>query len=258
VSTSGNGKVSNGKVVFLTGASSGIGYALALELAQRGYDLVLTARRAEMLGELKQQIDSRFPGRKVDVRALDVTRYADVAPAIEEAARAHGRLDIVIANAGIGSTGRIGEGHFDGDRAVIETNVIGAMATLDAAVTLFRRQGRGQVVAISSVAAARGLPTSASYSASKAAIAVYADALRAELHGSGIRVTTLYPGYIDTPINQHMPDRPFLIPVDKGARIVASLIERGVKNSTVPVFPWNLVWYLLKCVPTAILARAVK
>lgn len=246
-----------GKVVFLTGASSGIGYALALELAGRGYDLVLTARRLETLNELKQRIEAGFPGRRVQALALDVTRYADVGAALQQAARDFGGLDLVIANAGIGSTGRIGHGHFEEDRAVIETNVIGAMATLDAAAALFRQRGRGQVVAISSVAAARGLPTSGSYSASKAAIAVYADALRTEMHGSGIKVTTLYPGYIDTPINQQMPSRPFLITVEKGARIIANLIERGVKESTVPVFPWNLVWYLLKWIPSFVLARAV-
>lgn len=248
----------SGKVVFLTGASSGIGYELAQELARRGYDLVLTARRAETLDALKAKINSIAPGRRVDVRALDVTNYEDVPRAMQEAVAAHGKLDIVIANAGIGSTGRIGYGHFDEDRAVIETNVIGAMATVDAAAALFRKQKHGQIVAISSVAAARGLPTSGSYSASKAAIAVYADALRTELHGSGIKVTTLYPGYIDTPINQHMADRPFLIPVEKGARIVANLIERGVKNSTVPVFPWNFVMHLLKWLPGWALARATK
>ncbi len=247
----------SGKVVFLTGASSGIGHALALELARRGYDLVLTARRLETLNELRQRIESEFPGRRVQAVALDVTRYAEVGNVMERVSRDFGGLDIVIANAGIGSTGRIGHGHFDADRAVIETNVIGAMATLDAATALFRRQGRGHIVAISSVAAARGLPTSGAYSASKAAIAVYADALRAEVHGSGIRVTTLFPGYIDTPINQQMPSRPFLIPVDKGARIIANLIERGVQRSTVPVFPWNLVWYLLKWIPTFVLSKAV-
>jgi short-subunit dehydrogenase len=244
--------------VFLTGASSGIGYALALELAARGYDLALTARRLDVLAQLRQRIVERDSHRQVEVRALDVTRYDEVGTAIREAAAKFGGLDIVIANAGIGSTGRIGHGHFDGDRAVIETNVIGAMATLDAATALFRALGRGHLVAISSVAAARGLPTSGAYSASKAAIAVYAEALRAELHGSGIAVTTLFPGYIDTPINQQMPSRPFLIDVESGARIVADLIERRVHRSTVPVFPWNLVWYLLKWLPTAILARAVK
>jgi short-subunit dehydrogenase len=132
------------------------------------------------------------------------------------------------------------------------------MATMDAAVALFRRQNRGRIVVISSVAAFRGMPGAASYCASKAAIAVYADALRAELYGTPVGVTTLFPGYIDTPINQNMKSRPFLVTVDKGARIVADLIERGVQTSTVPVYPWNLVGRLLRILPTSALAKGAK
>ena len=246
------------KTAFLTGASSGIGQALAPELAARGYDLVLAARRIDSLEQVKQVIAARFPQRRVEVRALDVTRYEDVQSTIAAAAEENGGLDLIIANAGIGSTSAIGHGNFDADRAVIETNVLGAMATIEAAVALFRRQNRGQIVVISSVAAFRGLPGAGSYSASKAAIAVFADAARAELHGTPIRVTTLFPGYIDTPINQDMKSRPFLIGVDKGARIIADLIERGVQTSTVPVYPWNFVGRLLQILPTGLLAKSAK
>ena len=97
---------------------------------------------------------------------------------------------------------------------------------------LRRRRDQGTNYAEKSRAAFRGLPGSAPYSASKAAIAIYADALRAELHGTPIKVTTLYPGYIDTPLNEHMPRRPFLISLDKGAALIADKIERGVKTST--------------------------
>ncbi len=246
------------KLAFLTGASSGIGQALAPQLAARGYDLVLAARRVDSLEQVKRDIAARFAQCGVEVLALDVTRYADVQSAIAETARSHGGLDLVIANAGVGSTGPVGSGRFAEDLAVIETNVIGAMATIDAAVSLFRAQNRGQIAVISSVAAFRGLPGAASYSASKAAIAVYADAARVELHGTPVRVTTLFPGYIDTPINQDMKSRPFLIGVEDGARIIADLIERGVQTSTVPVYPWNLVGRLVRVLPTGILARAAK
>lgn len=246
------------KTAFLTGASSGIGQALAPELAARGYDLVLAARRTDSLEQVKSVIAARFPQRRVEVRALDVTRYDDVQDAIAASAAEHGGLDLVIANAGIGSTNAVGHGNFAADRAVIETNVLGAMATIDAAAALFLKQNRGQIVVISSVAAFRGLPGAGSYSASKAAIAVFADAVRAELHGTPIRVTTLFPGYIDTPINQDMKSRPFLVSVDKGARIIADLIERGVQTSTVPVYPWNLVGRLLRVLPTGLLAKSAK
>ncbi len=250
--------MNNSKTAFLTGASSGIGQALAPELAARGYDLVLVARRIDSLEQVKSVIAARFPQRRVEVRALDVTRYEDVQDAIAASAAERGGLDLVIANAGIGSTNPVGHGNFAADRAVIETNVLGAMATIDAAVALFLKQNRGQIVVISSVAAFRGLPGAGSYSASKAAIAVFADAVRAELHGTPIRVTTLFPGYIDTPINQDMKSRPFLVSVDKGARIIADLIERGVQTSTVPVYPWNLVGRLLRVLPTGLLAKSAK
>jgi short-subunit dehydrogenase len=243
------------RTALITGASSGIGRALAHELSARGYDLGLGARRLEALDELREEIAQRHPDRRVELRRLDVTDYDLVPGVVEDLAHALGGLDVVIANAGVGSSGAIGEGHAAVDRAVIETNVLGAMATIDAAVAIFRRQQRGQVVAISSVAAFRGLPGSASYSASKAAIAVYADALRAELHGSPIKVTTIYPGYIDTPLNEHIESRPFLIGLDRGAALVADKIEKRVKTSTVPTYPWKGLAPLLRVLPTALIAR---
>jgi len=245
------------KTVFITGASSGIGKALAAELAGRGYDLFLTARRVQVLEGLRSEIAGRHPAREISVRSLDVTNVADVGEAIAEAAEKHGGLDIVVANAGLGSTGLVGHGRVERERAVIETNVIGAIATVDFAVELFRRQGRGQVVGITSVAGFRGLPTSASYSASKAALHTYLDAVRVETHADPITVTALAPGYVDTPINQDMPNRPFLISVDDGARIAADLIEKRVGHSTVPRMPWTLARPILKLVPTALLARAM-
>ncbi|HWE14344.1 MAG TPA: SDR family oxidoreductase [Solirubrobacteraceae bacterium] len=243
------------RTALITGASAGIGRALAHQFAQRGYDLALGARRMDELQQLRQEILEHHRDRRIEIRELDVTRYDEVPAVVEELAAELGGLDIAIANAGVGSAGPVGHGHARADRAVIETNLLGAMATIDAAVALFLRQGRGQIVAISSVAAFRGLPGSASYSASKAGIAVYADAVRAELHGTPIEVTTLYPGYIDTPLNQQMARRPFLIGVDKGATLIADKIERVVNSSTIPVYPWNVVSRLLRILPTAWIAK---
>ena len=245
------------KTVFITGASSGIGRALALELAGRGYDLFLTARRLDMLEQVRTDIAAADPARRVEVRQLDVTDDADVATAIAEAAEKLGRCDIVVANAGVGNSPRVGEGGMERNRLIVETNLIGAMATIDAAVALFRRQGGGQVVGISSVAGVRGLPGSASYSASKAGVAVYLESVRAETYREPITVTTIAPGYIDTPINQDMKSRPFLVDVEKGAQITADLIERGVGYATVPRFPWTVVKPLLRVLPTSWLARSV-
>ena len=245
------------KTVFITGASSGIGRALALELAGRGYDLFLTARRLEALEEVRNAIASRDPDRRVEVRQLDVTDDADVAAALAEAAERLGRCDIVVANAGVGNSGRVGEGNMERGRLIVETDLIGAMATVDAAVALFRRQGGdGQVVGIGSVAGVRGLPGSSSYSAAKAGLAAYLESVRAETHREPITVTTIAPGYIDTPLNRDMKSRPFLIDVEKGARLTADLIERRVGYSTVPRFPWTLVAPLLRVLPTGWVARS--
>jgi short-subunit dehydrogenase len=186
--------------------------------------------------------------------ALDVTRYDDVFAVVAAAAKQLGSLDIVIANAGIGSSGRVGDKHFDRHRTMIETNVIGAMATCDAAIKLFKQQGSGQLVVISSVAAFRGLPGSAPYSASKAAIATYAEAIRAEIYGSNLKVTVIYPGFIDTPINQSNPNRPFLITPERGATLIADKIERGVQSAVVPAFPWVLVKWFAKAIPISLMA----
>jgi short-subunit dehydrogenase len=243
------------KTVFITGASSGIGRALALELAGRGYDLFLTARRLDALEQVRADVASRDPARRVEVRQLDVTDDADVASAISEAAGALGRCDIVVANAGVGNSGQVGEGNMEHGRVIVETNLIGAMATIDAAVALFRRQGGGQIVGITSVAGVRGLPGSSSYSASKAGLSVYLESVRAETHSEPIKVTTIAPGYIDTPINRDMKSRPFLIDVEKGARVTADLIERGVGHAFVPRFPWNVIAPVLRVLPTAWLVR---
>ena len=246
------------KTVFITGASSGIGRALALELADRGYDLFLTARRLDALEHVRAQIATAHPERRVEVRRLDVNDDEDVAAAIAGAAERLGRCDIVVANAGLGNSPRVGGSDFGRARAIVETNLLGAMATVEAAVSLFRRQeGGGQIVGISSVAGVRGLPGSAAYGASKAGLSVYLEAVRAETHGEPIKVTTIAPGYIDTPINQDMKSRPFLIDVDKGAKITADLIERGVGYSTVPRFPWTIIKPLLRVIPTAWIAKSV-
>ena len=246
------------KTVFITGASSGIGRALALELAGRGCDLFLTARRADVLEQVRTDIAAADPARRVEVRQLDVTDDVDVAAALDEAAEKLGRCDVVVANSGLGNSPRVGEGGMERNRAIVETNLIGAMATIDAAVALFRRQGGdGQVVGISSVAGVRGLPGSASYSASKAGVRTYLESVRAETYREPITVTTIAPGYIDTPINQDMKSRPFLIDVDKGAQITADLIERGVGHAMVPRFPWTLITPLLRVLPTSWLARSV-
>ena len=242
----------------ITGATSGIGRALALELAQRGWDLGLTARRADVLRELAEEIARRHPGRRVIVTPVDVTDVAATRTAVHDLFAALGNVELVVANAGIGGPHRVGDGDFERSRAIIATNLIGAMATVDAAVECWRaRPGAGprRIVGITSVAGFRGLPGSSAYSASKAGFSVYLEAARGEVRGLGIDIVDIAPGFIDTPLNQDVPTRPFLIDVTDGARRIADLIERGVMRSTVPVWPWNAIGWLMRSLPDAVWAR---
>jgi short-subunit dehydrogenase len=243
------------KSVMITGASSGIGKALAYELAKKGYSLALTARSIKKLEEIRDDIAAQGNTSKIMVRQLDVTDTDDVFTAVAELTEQLGGLDIMVANAGVAVAGKVGRGEFESARQNIETNLIGAMATLDAATAHFLSKGSGHLVGISSVAGLRGMPRNSGYCASKAGIAMYLEAVRAELYRKNIDVTVLYPGYIDTPLNNMLKSRPFLISVEKGASIIARLIERKVKSKTVPVFPWNIVGRLMKILPTGIIAK---
>jgi NAD(P)-dependent dehydrogenase (short-subunit alcohol dehydrogenase family) len=182
-----------------------------------------------------------------------VTDYASVPRVVAEAADALGGLDVVIANSGIGGATSIGRGQFAAARQVIETNLLGAMATIDAAVELFYRQGRGHVVGVTSVAAVRGLPMNGAYSASKSGLSRYLEAVRAEVEGTGIRVTDLAPGFIDTELNRHMKSRPFVVSADAGTEAMVRLIERGAGFAYVPRMPWTLLAQVLKILPSRML-----
>lgn len=242
------------KSIFLTGASGGLGEGMARGFARRGHSLALAARRADRLETLAEELRRAGAG-KVVVCTLDVTDFDAVPRVMGEAAEALGGLDIVIANSGIAEASPVGRGSFDAAKRVIDTNLLGAMATVDAAVEIFRRSGRGHVVGISSVAAVRGLPTQGAYSASKAGLSRYLEAVRAEVAGRGIRVTDLAPGFIDTELNRAMPNRPFVVSAEKGTEVMVDMIEREVEFRYVPVMPWTLLAQVLKILPARLLAR---
>jgi hypothetical protein len=243
------------KKILITGASSGIGRALACELAGRGYALALTARRVEALEDIRADLHTRHPSVKIAVHPLDVVAYDSVPGVVSACAEDLGGLDILLANAGISRGEKVGRGRFAEARRTIETNLVGAMATVDAAVQYFLQQGHGHIVGTCSVAAFRGMPRSSSYAASKAGLALYLESLRAEVYRQNIHVTVLYPGYIDTPLNDMLKNRPFLVSAEKGATLIANMIERRVRSSTVPVWPWGLLGRVLKLLPTSVAAR---
>jgi NAD(P)-dependent dehydrogenase (short-subunit alcohol dehydrogenase family) len=239
--------------IFITGASSGIGEALAAEFARRGYELAIAARRADRLEVQAATLRGLGAARVLPV-ALDVTDYDHIAGALKRAADEFGRIDIVVVNAGVGYWLPAGKGEFDLVKRTLDTDLTGAIATIEQALPLLRAQGGGQIVAITSIAGARGMPCMGAYSAAKAGLHRYVQALRCELRHEPIKVTELAPGYIDTDMNRGAASRPFVIPVEKGAAIMARLIERGVSHRYVPPWPWTLIAPLLKIAPTALLA----
>jgi NADP-dependent 3-hydroxy acid dehydrogenase YdfG len=226
------------RTLLITGASSGIGRALAVEYARGGAALALCARRE---AELEQTAaEARKAGGSAFCLRLDVTDAAAVAEAVARADRDLGSLDMVVANAGVGGLKLATRLTWDDVGPILDVNIHGAMATLVAAIPIFVAQQRGHLVGISSLAGARGLPASAAYSASKAALSTFLESLRVDLAPAGIRVTDVQPGFVATPINEGAEHpMPFRWPADKAARYIARRLERA--PATV-AFPWPLVF----------------
>lgn len=238
--------------VFITGASSGIGAALAREYAARGAQLGLVARRRAMLEELVASLPHAERHR---IYALDVTDHAALKAAAEDFLIARGGVEVVVANAGI-SHGTLTECMDDLPvfERILSTNVNATVATFAPFIDAMKRQaaagsGDCRLVGIGSVAGVRGLPGAGAYSASKAAMRSYCESLRVELRSSGVRVVTIAPGYIDTPMTKHNKyPMPFLMPVDAFARRAADAIADG---DSYRVIPWQMgiVAQLLRALP---------
>lgn len=223
--------------VFITGASSGIGAALAREYAARGASLGLLARRRPLLEELAASLPHPERHR---VYAADVTDHDAVAAAAADFIAAKGGADIVIASAGI-SHGTLTErpadlAVFD---AVFATNVNATVATFAPFIASMKaQQGPRRLVGIGSVAGIRGMRGAGAYCASKAAVHSYCESLRLELRASGIKVVTIAPGYIDTPMTRkNRFPMPFLMPAERFATQAAKVIARG---SSYRVLPWQM------------------
>jgi NAD(P)-dependent dehydrogenase (short-subunit alcohol dehydrogenase family) len=231
--------------IFITGASSGIGLALARHYLAQGATVGVAARRAELLWNLADQ----FPG-KVHVYPLDVRDAAALQNAARDFMTRAGVPDVVVANAGvsIGTLTRYAEDN-DVFQHVMDINLLGAVKTFQPFTEAMRQAGRGRMVGIASIAGFRGLSGLGAYSASKAALISYLESLRVDLHGSGVKVVTICPGYIKTPMTEvnHYP-MPFILPVEEAVRRIARVIERGSKFA---VIPWQmaLIGRLMKVLP---------
>jgi short-subunit dehydrogenase len=224
------------KVVMITGASSGIGRGLALELGSRGARLGLVARRADALQDVVQEVESNRGealALPADVRGAESIRAA--ADALREKL---GPIDVLIANAGIGPTRDAAE--FDAEEVaeVMSINVIGASNSVAAVLPEMLERGRGHLVVMSSLAAYRGLPKSAAYCASKAAVSSFFESLRLDLEPKGIDVSIIHPGFIKTPLTAgRHAQLPYLQELDEAVKKIVGAIEKRRKTYS---FPWQL------------------
>lgn len=245
--------------VFITGASAGLGQGMARRFAARGRDLVLVARRTELLDELRGELLAAHPGIRVVTGRLDVDDPDQVAEVVPRLAAELGGIDRFIANAGLGQGAPVGTGRARPNRQVLVTNVLGTHACCEAAVELFRAQGSGHLVVISSVAGVRGMGgTRTAYATSKAADAVLAEGIRADLLGDRrtrvIRVSTIHPGFIETDINTGRRG-PFTVDLDTGVTALTAAIEREPVRAYVPEWPWRPVAGLLRVLPLPLVRR---
>ncbi len=227
----------NGKVVFLTGASSGIGEGLAVALANRGAVLGLAARRKEMLDDLAERC--REAGGTARVFPLDVTDEQAVDEAADELRSEFGHVDILIANAGIGGNDEETRSYNpQAVKKVIDTNLLGAVNAVHAVVPQMVERGSGHIVAISSLAGFRGLPKSAAYSASKAGMTAFLERVRLDEKHKGVDVTIIQPGFIKTPLTSGRANKmPFLMELDDAIPLFIKAIE---KKKRFAAFPWQL------------------
>ena len=241
--------------ILITGASSGLGEGMAKTYAAQGRSLALCARRVERLDELKAKLGAQ--ASQIATAALDVTDV-DTVPIVFGALRDElGGLDRVIVNAGLGKGAPIGTGKAHANLDTVRTNLVGALAQVEAAMEIFRAQNSGHLVLISSMSAVRGLPKSqAAYSASKAGLSALGEGLQAELAGSPIKVSVILPGYISTDINAGVKTK-MMTERDAGVAALIAAIESERNRVVVPRWPWTAIDLALRHLPASITRRMV-
>jgi short-subunit dehydrogenase len=222
--------------VFITGASSGLGEGLARHYARQGATVGLCARRADVLAGVARAIED--DGGRAAVYTADVGDTAAMAKAAGDFAAENGGADLVIANAGIGIPHQTLQGKSEPIARLLRINVIGVTNTIVPFVPVMVAQGAGTLVAMGSAAGERGLPGRAAYSASKAALATFMDALRLDLHGTGVHAMTLCPGFVHTPLTAKLPGKlPFVLELEPAVAQMAAAIERRERRF---LFPWQI------------------
>lgn len=242
------------KNIVITGASSGLGFEMAKQFAEKGRNLALCARRTDRLERLKQACSEINPDIDIQIRPLDVNDHDAVFDVFNQFKQLFGQIDRVIVNAGMGKGASIGTGHFQANKQTAITNFVSALAQCEAAMTIFRAQNSGHLVTISSVSAVRGFRRALTvYAATKAGLSTMSEGLRVELLNSPITVSTIHPGFIRSEINEKVEKVPFMVDTDVGCRAIIKAIEKEKANAFVPSWPWAFLRHMLAIAPLSTL-----
>lgn len=235
----------------ITGASSGIGLSLARELAKRGWDLALLARRGDLLEAVAEELRAR--GRRVSVHACDVGDADAIRGAVQKSESAlGGAFDLAVANAGISVPSHAASFSAAEAEHLLRINIFGVIYLYDAVIPSMIENGAGRFSAIASIAGLRGLPTSGPYSASKAAVQAFLESARIELADYGVGVTIVNPGWVRTPLTaKNRFPMPFLMEPEEAAVIIADGLERGDRLIEFPR-PMSLLMRLVRLLPDAL------
>ncbi|MAG58891.1 MAG: short-chain dehydrogenase [Planctomycetes bacterium] len=239
------------KTAIVVGASSGIGAACVRDLAARGFDVAIVARREDKL----QTVAASASGGKVTPWKHDVTAFEEVPDLFSRIVEdLGGSLDMIIYAAAIMPDCDIDTWNFDDDKAVIDTNLTGCMAWLNQAGPLLRKQGSGSIVGISSIAGDRGRVKFPAYNTSKAAMNTYLEALRNRLCRHGVRVTTIKPGYVATSMTEGKAGLFWVASADQAGKAVVDAGLKG-KNTRYVFRRWWIVATVIRCIPSFIFRR---
>jgi len=242
------------KNAIIVGASSGIGAALARRLAREGYGLALLARRAELLEEVRKQINAELGAERAHVYPMDATHTAEAPELFQAILRDLGNIDLVVYCAGRQLPVALSEYDFQKDQQMLDANLLGAVAWLNQAARLFERLGRGQIVGISSIAGERGRVAAPVYNTTKAALNTYLEALRNRLTRHGVNVLTVRPGFVQTELLKNSPRTFWVIPPEQAADDIWHAI-RARKQVVFTPARWRLVALGLRHVPSVLFRR---
>jgi short-subunit dehydrogenase len=244
------------KNILITGASSGLGWGMALEFARKGRNLALCARRTDRLESLKQEIAAIDPNVKVSLKALDVNDHEQVFAVFKAFKQEFGTLDRIIINAGMGKGASVGTGYFHANKQTAMTNFVAAIAQAEAAMEIFREQNHGHLVGMSSFSAIRGFRRALTvYAATKAGLSTLMEGIRVDMMNKPIVVSTIHPGFIRSEINEKVEKVPFIVDRESGCRALVKAIEKEKASCFVPAWPWAFMAPLIKIAPLGVIRK---